>query len=93
MGENFERNKKMLWNEANSVRKDESGRQERVTGTDGQLLVDESEVRERWVGYFEELLLFPRLPGRTAPFPLGRPRPIPGVPTNSLLYECCIVVV
>ena len=47
MGENFERNKKVLWNEANSVRKDESGREERVKGEDGQLLVDESEVRER----------------------------------------------
>jgi hypothetical protein len=56
LSENFERNKKMFWKEVKRVRKGVSGREEKVKSANGQLLVSEREVRERWAEYFEELL-------------------------------------
>ena len=54
--ENFERDKKKFWKEVKRVRGGECSREERVKGVDGRLLVEEREVRERWAGYFSELL-------------------------------------
>ena len=53
--ENFKRNKK-FWKEVKRVCGGECGREERVKGVDGKLLVEEREVRERWAWYFRELL-------------------------------------
>ena len=44
LSENFDRNK-MFWKEVKRVRGGQSGGKERVKGADGQLLVDEREVR------------------------------------------------
>ena len=53
---NFEENRKMFWKEVKRLKNGESGREEVVKGMDGQLLVEEGAVRNRWAEYFEGLL-------------------------------------
>ncbi|KAK7016410.1 hypothetical protein SK128_014147, partial [Halocaridina rubra] len=50
------RNKMMFWKEVKRVKKGGCGKEERVKGADGKLLVDEIKVREKWAEYFKNLL-------------------------------------
>ena len=56
MTENFESNKKMFWKEIKRGRGNESSREEKVKGADGEMIIEENAVRERWAEYFKELL-------------------------------------
>ncbi|XP_076031869.1 uncharacterized protein LOC143019772 [Oratosquilla oratoria] len=56
MTENFESNKKMFWKEIKRGRGGESSREEKVKGTDGEMIMEEMAVRGRWAEYFRELL-------------------------------------
>ena len=56
LGNEFEGNKKMFWNEAKRVRKGEQAREEMVKDVNGQILRDGVEVRRRWAEYFEQVL-------------------------------------
>ena len=55
MGNNFEGNKKIFWNELKRVRKGEQARDEMVKDVNGQILRDGVEVRRRWAEYFEQV--------------------------------------
>jgi len=56
MGRNFEEKRKVFWKEVKRIRKEESGREEKVKDKNGKLLVCGNEVKKRWAEYFEELL-------------------------------------
>ena len=55
LGNDFEGNKKMFWNEVNRVRKGEQARDEMVKVVSGQILRDGVEARRRWAEYFEQV--------------------------------------
>ena len=56
LGNDFESNKKMFWNEVKLVRKGEQAREEMVKDVSGQILRDGEKVRRRWAEYFERVL-------------------------------------
>ena len=47
MGNDFESNKKSVWKEVNRVSKGEQARDEMVKNVNGQILLDDVEVRRR----------------------------------------------
>ena len=56
LSRNFRENKKLFWRDVNSVRKVRDQMDMRIKDVNGNILSDESEVKNRWSGYFQELL-------------------------------------
>ena len=56
MGNDFEGNKKMFWEEVKRVRKGEQSRDEMVKDMNGQILRGGVEVRRRWAENFQQVL-------------------------------------
>ena len=56
LGNDFEGNEEMFWEEVKRVRKGEQAMEEMVKDVNGQILRDGVDVKKRWAAYFEQVL-------------------------------------